>query len=173
MSVLSDYLPVPVVRWNHEGLSFQEEAFVTLLEGPSVPYDPQRSEQTPAILMVQAPHFEPDRSAKTAHIWLKPDRLEGDDPSRHGHSGQDRATSTFVRACVNAPQGTITAIENGAVHHTSAVGAHQSTTMFIRVPFVGDLTAKDASKIAALDYQREKRSRRFLLAGHRGPVQAV
>jgi len=40
MSVLGDDLPVPIVRWNHDGLSFCEEAFATLLEGPLSPHDP-------------------------------------------------------------------------------------------------------------------------------------
>ncbi len=155
MSVLSDYLPVPVVRWNHEGLSFHEEAFVTLLEGPLSPYDPQRNEQTPAILVVQLRISNPTDQDKIAHIWLKPDHLT-EMILRDAVILDRMGGGTFVRACVNAPQGTAAAIEDGAVHYTSGVAAHQSITMSVRVPFVGDLTAKDAEKIAALNEQKEK-----------------
>jgi hypothetical protein len=155
MSVLSDYLPVPLVRWNHDGLGFYEEAFVTLLEGPLSPYDPQRSEQTPAILMVRLRISNPTDREKAAHIWLRPDRLN--DMVLQDTSILDKmGGSAFVRAQVNAPKGAVTAIENGAVHYTFAVAAHQSTMMSVRVPFVGDLTEKDAAKIAALDEQTER-----------------
>jgi hypothetical protein len=155
MSVLSDYLPVPVVRWNHEGLSFQEEAFATLLEGPLSPYDSQRSEQTPAILIVRLRISNPTDRDQTAHLWLKPDRLNQmvlQDTFVLDKIGG----STFLRAYVNAPKGAVAAVEGGAVHHTFAVAAHESATMSIRVPFVGDLTEKDAEKIAALDERVER-----------------
>jgi hypothetical protein len=155
MSVLHDYLPVPVVRWNHEGLSFDEEAFVTLLEGPLSPYDAQRSEQTPAVLMARLRVSNPTDHAKTAHIWLKPDRL-------HEMVLQDAfildkiGASAFVRAQVNTAPGAAAAIEAGAVHYMLAVPAHESAAMSIRVPFVGDLTGGDMAKIAALDEPRER-----------------
>jgi hypothetical protein len=157
MSVLSDYLPVPVVRWNHDGLSFEEEAFVTLLEGPLSPYDSQRSEQTPAILIVRLRISNPTDHEKTAHIWLKPDRLN-DVVLQDVFILDKIGGNTFVRACVNAPKGAVAVLEKGAIHHTFAVAAHQSTGMSIRVPFVGDLAGKDAAKIAALD-ERTERSR--------------
>lgn len=155
MSVLSDYLPVPIVRWNHEGLSFFEEPFVTLLEGPLSPYDPQRSEQTPAVLMLKLRISNPTDTDKTAHIWLKPDRL-------HEIVLQDAfildkiGENTFVRACLDAPKDAVAALEEGAIHQKLPIAAHQSTSVVIRVPFVGDLTAKDGAKIAALDYPAER-----------------
>jgi len=155
MSVLSDYLPVALVRWNHEGLTFQEEAFVTLLEGPLSPYDAQRSEQTPAILIVQLRISNPTNQEKTAHIWLKPDHLK-EMILRDAVILDRMDDGAFVRAYVNAPQGTIAAIDNGALHYTFAAASHQSATVSVRVPFVGDLTEKDAAKIGALDELREK-----------------
>jgi len=155
MSVLSDYLPVPVVQWNHDGLSFDEEAFVTLLEGPLSPYDSQRSEQTPAILIVRLRISNPTDHAKTAHIWLKPDRLN-DMVLQDGFILDKIGGNAFVRACVNAPKDAVAIIENGAVHHTFAVAAHQSAELSIRVPFVGDLAGKDGAKIAALDERTER-----------------
>ena len=155
MSVLGDYLPVPIVRWNHEGLSFYEEAFATLLEGPLSPYDPQRSEQTPAILMMSLRISNPTDQDKTAHVWLKPDRLN-DMILRDALILDKVGQSIFVRACVNAPAGTNATIEAGAIHHALPIGAHQSTVVYLRVPFVGDLTDKDGARIAALDYQAER-----------------
>jgi len=155
MSVLSDYLPVPIVRWNHDGLSFSEEAFVTLLEGPLSPYDSQRSEQTPAILMLRLRISNPTDAAKTAHIWLKPDRLH-DMVLREAFVLDKIDGNTFVRAHLDAPKGTVAAMEEGAIHHKLPIAAHQSTVMTIRVPFVGDLTAKDGARIAALDYEAQR-----------------
>jgi hypothetical protein len=155
MSVLSDYLPVPIVRWNHEGLSFYEEAFVTLLEGPLSPYDSQRSEQTPAILVVRLRISNPTDRVKTAHVWLKPDRLN-EMVLQDAFVLDKIGDSMFVRACVNTPQGAVATVESGAVHHTFAVPAHESATMSVRVPFVGDLTGDAGAKIAALDEQRER-----------------
>ncbi len=155
MSVLNDYLPVPIVRWNHEGLSFLEEAFVTLLEGPLSPYDARRSEQTPAILMVRLNISNPTDAAKTAHIWLKPDRL-------HEMVLQDAfildkiGENTYVRAYLDAPKNAVAGMEDGAIHQKLPIAAHQSASMVIRVPFVGDLTAKEGTRIAALDYQAQR-----------------
>jgi hypothetical protein len=155
MSVLQDYLPVPVVRWNHEGLSFHEEAFVTLLDGPLSPYDSQRSEQTPAILIVRLRVSNPTDRAKTAHVWLKPDRLN-DMVLQDAFILDKIGGRAFVRAHVNAPRDAVAAMESRAVHHAFAVAAHESATMSIRIPFVGDLTGNGAAKIAALDEQRER-----------------
>ena len=155
MSVLSDYLPVPIVRWNHEGLSFYEEAFVTLLDGPLSPYDSQRSEQTPAILMLRLRISNPTDAARTAHIWLKPDRLYDmvlQDAFILDKVGENR----FLRMHVDAPDGAIAAIEEGAIHHKLPIAAHQSTEMTLRVPFVGDLSAEDGARIAALGYEGQR-----------------
>jgi len=156
MSVLSDYLPVPIVRWNHEKLNFHEEAFVTLLEGPLSPYDSRRSEQTPAILMLKLNVSNPTDEARTAHVWLRPDRLDRirlqDDFVMD--TIRDRA---FVRAHVKTPTGTVARIEKEAVHHALPVPAHQSAVMYLAVPFVGDLTEADEADIADLDYNTEHR----------------
>ncbi len=154
MSVLNDYLPVPIVRWSHEGLSFCEESFVALLEGPLSPYDSQRSEQAPAILMLKLSVSNPTDAAKTAHIWLKPDRL-------HEMVLQDAfvldkiGENTFLRMHLDAPRATIT-MEEGTIHHRLPIAAHQGAEIILRVPFVGDLTAKDGVRIAAMDYSKER-----------------
>ncbi len=155
MSVLSDYLPVPIVRWNQDGLSFYEEAFATLLKGPLSPYDAQRSEQTPAILVVRLRIANPTDQVKTAHVWLRPDRLNS--MVLQGALILDKmGDNLFVRAHVSAPPGASAVVDGGAVHHTFVVPAHQSTAMSIRAPFVGDLAGNDVAKIAALDEQRER-----------------
>ena len=155
MSVLNDYLPAPVVRWNHEQLSFHEESFVTLLEGPLSPYDPQRSEQTPAILMLRLRISNPTDADKTAHVWLKPDRLH-DMVLQDGFVLDKIGENTFLRMHLDAPDGGVTAIEEGAIHHRLPIAAHQSAEMIIGVPFVGDLTAKDGARIAAMNYATER-----------------
>lgn len=155
MSVLSDYLPVPIVRWNHEKLNFDEEAFATLLEGPLSPYDRQRSEQTPAILMVKLRISNPTDNDKVAHVWLKPDRL-GNIVLQDAFIMDKKGENTFVRAYTNTPEGAVTMIETGAVHCMLAVPAHNSVAMFVSVPFVGDLTKQDGARIAALNYDEQR-----------------
>ena len=156
MSVQSDYLPMPIVRWNHENLGFREESFVTLLNGPLSPYDPQRSEQTPAILMLKLNISNPTDAARTAHVWLRPDRLNGVSLQ------DDFVTDTiggmaFLRAHVEAPTGTVAKIEKEAVHYAFPVAAQESADMYIAVPFVGDLTDSDKVAIAGLDYDTQRR----------------
>ncbi len=156
MSVLNDYLPAAIVRWNNEKLNYCEEAFVTLLEGPLSPYDPHRSEQTPAILMVKLRISNPTDEAKAAHIRLRPDRLN-DIILRDGIVMDRIGGQTFLRACVKTPAGSTAKIENEAVHQTFAVGPHTSADMYISIPFVGDLNRQDAAAIAALDYEKQRR----------------
>jgi len=155
MSILSDYLPVPIVLWNHEKLNYYEEAFVTLLEGPLSPDDAQRSEQTPAILMVKLRISNPTDTAATAHVWLRPDHLNSI-VLQNGFIIDRIGENTFVRAYVNKPKDAVAGIEKEAIHHTLAIPAHESVTMFVSVPFVGDLTEQDGARIAALDYEAQR-----------------
>ena len=159
MSVLSDYLPVAVVRWNHEGLNYYEEAFVTLLEGPLSPYDPERNEQTPAILMIKLDISNPAGDEKTAHLWLKPDSLEK--MFLQDNFIMDRmGAGEFIRACVRLPQAgicTAAKVEQEAAHYGLKVQANESVSMYIYVPFVGDLTEQYKTKIAGLDYDTERK----------------
>ena len=159
MSVLSNYLPVPIVRWNHQGLNYYEQAFVTLLEGPLSPYDPERNEQTPAILMIKLNVSNPTNDEKTAHLWLKPDSLNK--MFLQDNFIMDQMDGgPFIRAYVRLPQAgscTKAKIEKEAAHYGLKVRANESVSMYIYVPFVGDLTEQYKAKIAALNYDTQRK----------------
>ncbi len=157
MSIQNNYLPVPQVLWNHEGLTFREEAFATLLEGPLSPDDLLRSEQTPAILMVKLDVSNPTSQPKTAHVWLKANAID-QIQLRDLAVFDRREGNDYIRATIKLPDGVIPAnakINNGAVVLSFEIGANQSVPLYFSFPFVGDLTEKYKERIALLDYDTE------------------
>ncbi len=158
LSVLNDYLPVAQVLWNHEGLTFREEAFATLLEGPLSPDNPLRSEQTPAILMVKLHVSNPANQPKTAHVWLKGKGI--DNLRLNGLAIFDQREGTdYLRATVKMPDGVTapsTRLNGDAVELSFEIGPNQSAPLYISFPFVADLTVKDQERVASLDYITER-----------------
>lgn len=158
MSILNDYLPVPEVTWNHEGLNYHEEAFATLLEGTLSPYDKRRDEQTPAILMLKLNISNPTPEEKQTHIWFKAETIEN--PSLHDLFIMDEINGkNYVRAKIKLPQGAISSgirlIQN-AFDIPVTIPASESVSLYLSVPFVGDLTEVSKDKISSLDYSSER-----------------
>ncbi len=158
MSVLNDYLPVPEVTWAQDGLLYREEAFVTLLEGPLSPSDPQRNEQTPAILMVKLDVSNPSNTEKTTHVWLKGKPI--DKPLLDDLFIMDEKDGkAYIRAAIKLPEGispSSAKTADDAVHMSFTVPANQAKTLYLSVPFVGDLTANSKQKITSLNYNQER-----------------
>jgi len=158
MSILNDYLPVPEVSWNNEGLIYREEGFATLLEGPLSPYDVHRDEQTPAILMVNLNISNPTNEEKTAHVWLQANTL--DHMLLQDLFILDQINGkTYIRAKIKVQEGVsipdIEIIQN-AVYLPFIIPANKSVSLFLSIPFVGDLTDSSKEKISSLDYFTEK-----------------
>ncbi len=158
MSILDDYLPVPGVTWNQEGLNFREEAFATLLEGPLSPYDPKRNEETPAILMMKLNISNPTTEKKQTHIWLKAETLEN--PSLQDLFIMDQINGkNYVRAKIKLPSeaksSDVQLIKN-VIDIPVTIPASQSVSLYLSVPFVGDLTENSKNKISSLDYTFER-----------------
>ena len=158
MSILSDYLPVPEVNWNHEGLIYREEGFATLLEGPLSPYNTDRDEQTPAILMVKLNISNPTNDERIAHIWLKADSLD--------HLllqdlfiADQKNGKTYIRAKIKLPDGVsdsnIKIVQN-SVYLPLLIPANQNVSLYLSVPFPGDLTDSSRENISSLDYLKER-----------------
>ncbi len=158
LSILNDYLPVAQVSWNHEGLNYQEEGFSTLLEGPLSPYNVERNEQTPAILMVKLKVTNPTNSEKTAHIWFKPDTLEH--PTLQNLFVLDQQNGiNFIRAKITLPDNVLPSalkMVQNAVGVPLKIPANQSQTLYLSVPFVGDLVDNSKEKISLLNYSTER-----------------
>ena len=158
MSVLDDYLPVTEVSWNHEGLIYHEEAFATQMEGPLSPYDLQRNEQTPSILMLKLNVSNPTYEEKTTHIWLKAQALEK--PFLQDLFIMDQKDGkNYIRAKIKLPDGVsssqIKLVQN-ALDIPITIPANQNISLYLSVPFVGDLTDNSKEKITSLDYSSER-----------------
>ena len=157
MSILDDYLPVSHVTWNQEGLIYREEGFATLLEGPLSPNDELRNEQTPAILMIKLEVENPTLEEKTAHIWLKPDSLEN--PFLRDLFIMDKIDDQdYIRLKIKLPEGGSSDIKmvNGTFDIPFTIPANQSVSLYLSVPFVGDLIQSSREKISSLDYDTQR-----------------
>ncbi len=159
MSILDDYLPVPEVTWNHEGLIYNEEGFVTLLEGPLSPYDVNRNEQTPAILMVKLSVSNPTNEKKSAQVWIKGGPFN-QMLLKNLFILDQKDGKEFIRAKIKLPEGvSLSDLKAG----TDAVGiplnipSNQNVTLYLSIPFVGDLTMDEGKKLLSLDYSAQRK----------------
>ena len=163
MSVLHDYLPIVTASWTQDGLNYDEEAFVSLPQSSLSPRAGDRNEQAPALLYIRFSVANPSNQDRTAHIWCKGapvDRLEYE----HGFMYQTVAADRQVRGYVHAPEAflaeTVAVPENGkeaaALHITLALPANESRSLYVELPFVSDLTARDAPLFQKTDYTSEK-----------------
>lgn len=163
MSILNNYLPVVSADWNHDGLLFDEEAFVSFAGNkPLSPFDPGRDEFTPAILMMQLKVSNPSLNSKTAHLWLQGnqaltgialedgfifDQVEGD---RYIRCFSKNTTGDALKA------ETFREGDKQGIHYEFEIGAGSSETFYFYFPFIGNLTASDQSVFSELDYTSER-----------------
>ena len=158
MSVLNDYLPVAEVSWAQDGLLYREEAFSTLLGGPLSPYDARRNEQTPAILMVKLDVSNPSNEDKTAHVWLKGSPIK-QLMLEDLYIMDERNGKGYIRAKIKLPEGVTSSVVKtvqDAVYMSFDIQANQTKTVYLSVPFVGDLTESSKTSISSLDYTAER-----------------
>ncbi|MBI4578115.1 MAG: hypothetical protein HY718_00340 [Planctomycetes bacterium] len=156
VSVAEDCLPIVANHWEQDGLTYEQEAFATLLTGPLDPNDPRRSEQTPAALMMQLrvrnPGVKPARAACVLTIEEHEDlELEG----RRVYGGSD---SRRLRMVIRPPARAATeAPKNGSVVSQLDVAPGAAEDLLLYVPFVSDLDDAQAAAMESLDYDRERR----------------
>src|SRR5262249_60688804 len=74
LSVLEDSLPVATASWEHQGIAYAEEAFVTQLSGPLGIEG--RDDQTPSVLMVKVTARNASATPRLSHVWLGVDPVE-------------------------------------------------------------------------------------------------
>jgi hypothetical protein len=161
LSVLDDYLPIATAKWTAEGIEYTEEGFATLLSGPLGPDDPQRSEETPAVLMLKLTAHNPGSSAATAHVWLASspaEKVTYENNELHAGGGQ------LLRARVRWPEGAKVApsavpdekLELEGLHAELALGPRETQTAFINLPYIPRLVADETKRLAELDYNAER-----------------
>ena len=160
LSVLDDYLPIATAKWTTDGIEYTEEGFATLLSGPLSPRDPQRSEESPAVLMLKLTAHNPTASAAAAHLGSRlPPRKR-----------LDTRTTSFAPAAANCcgpacagPRGPRwrrrPCLTRGrmlaGVHAEISLGPGETKTTFIAIPYIPRLTADEAKRLAELDYDGE------------------
>ncbi|MCK3685570.1 hypothetical protein [Maribellus sp. YY47] len=163
MSILNNYLPVIRADWNDKGLLFNEEAFVTFPENkPLSPFDPNRDEFTPAILMVQMKVSNPSLNAQKAHLWLQGNQALNDITLEDGYVFDQKDGTKYIRCYTkksneNAIKAeTFNAGNKQGIHYEFELGAGSSGTFYFCFPFIGNLTAAEKNIFSNLDYSSER-----------------
>jgi len=159
VSVAEECLPIVINRWENEGLTYEQETFVTLLTGPLDPDDPGRSEQTPAILMMQLRVHNPGHEVKPAHVWLHTEQIEA--LALVGGRVYTRTDPGRLRATFRPPASAERGMRDGKVHCRFDVPPGETEAVFINIPYVSDLGEDEARAVESLDYafQRQRVAR--------------
>ncbi len=161
LSVLENYLPVATTLWTADGIDYSEEGFATLLSGPLGPQDPQRDEQTPAVLMLKVTAQNRGSREAKSHLWLATEPSE--EVSFRG--GELLAGSgQLVRAYLRTPESahvSVSAVPDGketvqGIHADISLRAGEDQTFFIALPFIPRLSQEERTRLASLDYHQER-----------------
>lgn len=163
MSILNNYLPVVKADWNHDGLLFGEEAFVTLAGNcPLSPSASERDEFTPAILMVQLKVSNPSLNAKTAHLWLQGNQALTELVFEGGFIFDRIKGERYIRcfskntAGSNLKAGAFREGNRQGIHYEFELAPGADEVFYFYFPFIGNLTASNESAFSTLDYSRER-----------------
>jgi len=148
---LEGYLPVGIARWSGDGLEYEEEAFATLLSGPLAPEDPDRSEQTPAVLLVRLRARNPGAAPREQHLWMT---MRPDEPLAFENGLL--SAGRYTRAYLRLPAGSRARVEPTALHVRAAVAPGSSLDTYISIPFIPELQPAERQRLAALDYAGER-----------------
>lgn len=154
LAMLDDHLPVAIACWFSGPVEYEEEAFATLLHGPLDPLDPARSEQTPAVLLIQIKAR--NRSARTqhSHLWLG---MAPEEPLAFDGALLTAGDGRWVRAAVHAPRTASVRLENAMLHLLQPLGPGEESVAFLALPFIPGLDASERRRLAELDYAAERR----------------
>lgn len=155
VSIAEDCLPIVTNRWEHEGLAYEQETLATLLTGPLDPNDPERSEQTPAVLMmklsVRNPGTETARAACTLNVEPR-EKLIMEGNRLYDQSDARR----LLMVLVPPEQAQVELSEGGGLVCQFDVPAGGTQVLQTRIPFVSDLGDGDAAKLESLDYAAQR-----------------
>lgn len=151
---MDGYLPIVRQSWAADGLEWREEAFATLLQGPLSPYDKQRSERTPAVLLLEVTATNNGSSPRDATIWLRTDHEEP-----LNFSGARLYAGKTLRAAVSGGTGIISQLPGGggaALKFSFKVEPRQSKSVVLMLPAVTDLSDRETDQMEALDYVAQR-----------------
>ncbi len=162
MSILEDYLPVPMVNWSNEDIHYSEEAFATVLTGPLEAEDPGRNEGTPAVLMMRFKIKNTLANANTSHLWLG---VTPSEPVEFKNEMLLEADRQLVRAHLRLPDSSRVSVAeiNGdgqvlqGLHIATALPPDGDCVLTVLIPFIPRLTPAERSQLAALNYEDERK----------------
>lgn len=157
MHPLDGYLPIPSQTWENEGIYYAEEAFATLLRGPLSPDDPKRSENTPAVLMLQLTAENRTAEIKQAIVWLSTEpgqtlRLKGSNVL----SGNILRASLDVPGSSSARIAGLPSRSGPAVRIAFDVPPGKKRALVVKLLAVTDLSKNDLSDLENLRYQPQR-----------------
>lgn len=161
LSQLEDYLPVGLARWRANEIDYEEEAFATLLAGPLSPEDPQRNEQTPAVLLARLRLRNTGSSAREASVWLA---MRPGEPLGYSNGFLTAGDGRDVRAHVRAPAGAaalVSTCRDGkedvpALRVRIPLGPGEQKLIEFAIPFVPGLSEPERKALASLSYDAER-----------------
>ncbi len=167
-SVAEDCLPIVLNRWEDKQFSYEEESFATLLEGPLDPTDPARSEQTPAVCMVQLRVTNKNAQPGRAHVWFTIEpagalELSGRRVMAKLKKSPDPETR-LLRAVLTPPRGATLRPHADSPANTAPqtivtefeVAGNGSEISNIAIPFVSDVSGANVDKLEVLDFARQR-----------------
>lgn len=161
LSTLEGYLPVAICTWVSDGIRYTEEGFTTLLSGPLSPEAADRSEETPAVLMLKLTAQNPGNTAKTAHVWLATEPAEDVTFKKDellAENGQ------LVRAMFRLPasaRASLAVVKDGnksprGIHIALPVKGGAEKAVLVYIPFIPRLTTVQNEQLRALKYGAER-----------------
>jgi hypothetical protein len=161
LSVLDNYLPIATATWSTDGVNYTEEGFATLLSGPLGADDPERNEQTPAVLMLKIRARNPGSRPTTAHLWLATNLDEAVSLEKGellARGGQ------LVRAHFGFPtiaHVSVAQVADGAkklhgIHAELTLGGGDEKTVLVSLPFVPRLSPVERQQLGDLNYDGER-----------------
>ncbi|HEV2492481.1 MAG TPA: hypothetical protein VG204_05355 [Terriglobia bacterium] len=161
LSVLNDDLPITTAKWTTDGIEYTEEGYATLLSGPLDPDDSERSEETPAVLMLKLEVRNPGDSGATANVWLATSPAE---KVAYQNNELLAGDNQLVRALFRWPEAAkvgLATVPDGnealnGIHVEIPLGGKEEQTVFIRLPFIPRLSSAEQARLAELDYEQER-----------------
>ena len=162
--VKDGYLPIIINQWNKDGFHYDETSFATLLSGSLDPNDPQRSEQTPSILMssiwIQNTSSE-DRQA-TIRLTIEPtEQLHVENNLVFAVSNsEEKYDIPRLRAMIRTSSGNNAQLSLSSPNAVSAiinVSAKEKEQVSLLIPFVSDLNQSEIEQLKKLDYVSEEK----------------
>lgn len=154
--VAEEHLPIVITRWNHDGVRYEEEAFATLLRGPLDPNSPERSEQTPAILMSRIIAHNPAADYKNSSLWLT---IDPEEPLKaeglRVYSTKEGASPRLRGVILTSNRETLD-IEKNSAKMDFFLAPGETRTFYIYIPFVSDLSVEEAQELESIPYAKER-----------------